>query len=249
MVPVISFGQLTLPTGPIITLFAILLGLEVTGRYGRRLGLSPDDLWNTGLLALLAGIIVARLWNIIGFWDIYLSEPLLILSIRPGGFVLWPGVITAIIAAYLYLLRKALHPGRVAAAFTIGAVAAGILLAIGAFLTGSLMGLPSTWPWAILEWGELRHPVALYQAAGLLLLLGVLWRWSDTNRPGHTMLLALLGYSLIRLVTDAFVAEATLWGSFRASQVVALVAALSITWRLTRQGYKPKPQARGEAER
>src|SRR4051812_33856848 len=123
MVPVISFEQLTLPTGPIITFFAVLLGLEVTGRYGRRLGLSPDDLWNTGLLALLAGVIVARLWNIIEFWDIYLSEPLLILSMRPGGFVLWPGIVAALIAAYLYLLRKALHPGRVAAAFTIGGIA------------------------------------------------------------------------------------------------------------------------------
>ncbi|MCX6043609.1 MAG: prolipoprotein diacylglyceryl transferase [Chloroflexi bacterium] len=247
MVPVISFGQLTLPTGPIVTLFAILLGLEVTGHYGRRVGLAPDDLWNTGLLAILAGLVVARLWNIIEFGDIYLSEPILILSIRPGGFVLWPGLIAAVVAAYLYLLRKALHPGRVAAAFTIGAIAAGILLAIGAFLTGSLLGMPSRWPWALSYWGEMRHPVALYQAVGLLLLLGLLWRWSDANRPGQTILLALLGYSLIRLVTDAFVAEATLWGNFRASQVVALVVALIIAWRLSRPNHPPKQPENREA--
>ncbi len=248
MIPVISFGQLTLPTGPIVTLFALLLGLEVTGRYGRRLGLSPDDLWNTGLLALLAGLVVARLWNIIEFGDIYLSEPTLILSIRPGGFVLWPGISAAIVAAYLYLLHKALHPGWVAAAFTIGALAAGSLLAIGAFLTGSLLGTPSTWPWAILDWGELRHPVALYQAGGLFLLLAILWRWSDANRPGQTILLALLGYSLLRLATDAFVAEATRWGNFRASQVIALAAALIIVWRLASQHQNPKQSPNVDAD-
>ncbi len=240
MAPVISFGQLTLPTGPIITLFAVLLALEVTGRYGRRLDLAPDDLWNTGLLALVAGLTVARLWNVIQFWDIYTSEPLLVLSIRPGGFVLWPGVIAAIIVAYLYLIRKALDPVRVAAAFTVGAVAAGVLLTTGARLTGSLVGMPSTWPWALTDLGEQRHPVALYQALGLLLLFGALWVWSAGNQPGRTILLALLGYSLIRLVTDAFIAEATLWGNFRASQVIALAVALIVVWRLAHKNHRPE---------
>jgi phosphatidylglycerol:prolipoprotein diacylglycerol transferase len=238
MAPVLSVGPLSLPTGPIVTLIAVLLGLEVTGRYGRRLGFSPDDLWNTGLLALSAGLIVARLWNVIQFWDIYISEPSLILSLRPGGFVMLPGVIAGLVAAYLYLIRKALDPLRVAAAFTIGAVAAGILLTIGAFLTGALVGTPSTWPWALTYFGEQRHPVALYQALGLLGLLATLWRWSDASRPGRTLLLALFGYSLIRLVTDVFVTEATLWGSFRASQVVVLATALSAAWLLARKKTK-----------
>ena len=57
---------------------------------GRRLGLRPDDLWNTGLIALLAGFIVARVWNVFQFWYVYSAEPLLLFSLRPSGFAFWP---------------------------------------------------------------------------------------------------------------------------------------------------------------
>ena len=189
MLPTLSFGPLTLPTGPIFTLFGVMLGLEVAGRYGKRLGLSPDALWNTGLIALFAGLIAARLWNMIQFWDIYLSDPWLVLSLRPGGFVLWPGVIAALCAAYLYLIRKAMDPLRVVASLTIGALAAGMLFNLGTFLTGTQVGALSNLPWALPYYGELRHPVALYQAAALLLLLIALWLRPDTLRPGRMVLL------------------------------------------------------------
>src|SRR5947208_16973765 len=106
MAPVIPFGPLSLPTGPVATLLAIVLGLEVAGRYGKRLGLAVDDLWNSGLLALLAALLVARLWDVIQYSDIYLAEPQLLLSLRPGGFVWLPGVVAALVVVYLYLLRK-----------------------------------------------------------------------------------------------------------------------------------------------
>ena len=55
MYPTLPFGPLSLPTGPFITLIAFWLGLEVAARFGQRMGLKNDDIWNTGLLALVAG--------------------------------------------------------------------------------------------------------------------------------------------------------------------------------------------------
>ena len=240
MFPSLPFGPLSLPTGPVVTLIAVMLGLETAGRYGRRLGLAADDVWNTGMLALLAGLIVARLWNVIQFLDIYLAEPGLLLSLRPSGFVLLPGAVAAMIIAYAYLLRKALDPVRIAAAFAMGALAAGILLNIGAFLTGSTVGMPGNAPWALPYFGELRYPVALYQAAGVATLLAILWVTQDGHRPGRTLLLVALGYSLVRLFTDGFVDRVPLIGEFRASQIVALIAALGVTLLLAR-GEKSKP--------
>ena len=68
MYPALPFGPFTLPTGPIFVLLAGYFGLETAARFGRRFGLRSDDVWNAGLLGVLAGFIVARLWNVIQFW-------------------------------------------------------------------------------------------------------------------------------------------------------------------------------------
>jgi phosphatidylglycerol:prolipoprotein diacylglycerol transferase len=235
MYPTLPFGPLSLPTAPLVALFAITLGLEIAGRYGRRLGLAADDVWTTGLIAILSGLIAARLWNVLEFWSVYTQEPGLLLSIRPSGFVFWPGVLAALLAGYLFLLRKALDPLRVLAAFAVGLVAAGIVLAIGAFLTGALLGTVSDGPWALPYFDERRHPVGLYQAAGLWLLFTLLWLGGDRQRPGRTVLLAALGYGLIRLVTDAFVEGGTDIGGLRVSQMVALLATLLLIGLLARK--------------
>ena len=143
MYPALPFGPITLPTGPIFALLAIYFGLDTAARFGRRLGLRADDVWNAGLLALLAGLIVARLWNVIQFWYVYAPEPMLILSPRPSGFTLWPGLLGALVVAYAYLLWRALSPVKMAAAFAVGWLMAAGILAVGAFLTGTMTGLTS----------------------------------------------------------------------------------------------------------
>jgi phosphatidylglycerol:prolipoprotein diacylglycerol transferase len=236
MFPTLPFGPLALPTGPVLAIFAVILTLDIAGRYGRRLGIHPDDIWNVGLIALTAGLIVARLWNVFQFWYIYQSEPLLIVSIRPSGFEFWPGLIAALIAGYIYLFRRALDPLRVAAALVVGMLAGNVVLAVSGFATGSLIGTVSDLPWALPYFGETRHPVGLYQALASAIVCVLLWFFADRQRPGRVLLLAILGYSLVRLVTDGFLAEATLLGGMRTSQVVALAVALVVVLLLARVG-------------
>jgi phosphatidylglycerol:prolipoprotein diacylglycerol transferase len=146
MYPTLPFGPLALPTAPLVIMLAAMFGLEIAARYGRRLGLAADDVWNTGLLALVAGLGVARLWNVIQLWPIYRDEPALILSLRPSGFAPLPGILAALIAGYANLLRRALDPLRMVTAIAVGAVAAEILLNAGAFLTGAVVGTTSDLP-------------------------------------------------------------------------------------------------------
>lgn len=234
MYPALPFGPVTLPTGPVFILLAAYFGLDAAARTGRRLGLRPDDVWNTGLLALLAGVIVARLWNVFQFWYVYAAEPLLIFSLRPSGYAFWPGLIAALLGGYAYLLRSALHPMVMAAAFTPGVLAAGVLLNVGDYLTGVLTGLPSDMPWALPYFGEMLHPVALYRAGGLIVVLLVVWWRLDRTRPQRTLYLGGLGWGLVHLIADGFAANASITGSFRTSQVIALVLALVCTVLLAR---------------
>lgn len=223
----LPFGPMSIPTAPFLAMLAAVIGLEAAGRFGRRFRLAPDDVWNTGLLAILAGLIVARLWNVLQFWDIYSAEPLLIVSLRPGGFALWPGVAAALVAGYANLLRRALSPVKMAAAYTVGLLAAASVLNVSAFLTGGTVGLPSGLPWAANYFGQMVHPVGLYRALGMLLVLVWVWISADGAQPGRTVLKAVFGFSLVHLAADAFVAEPAVLGNLRRSQAVALAAALA----------------------
>lgn len=226
MYPILPLGPLSFPTGPILTLVAIIVGLDIGGRYGRKLGISSDDVWNTGLIGFASGLIVARLWNVFQFWSIYSGEPILIVSLRPSGFTLWPGVIAALIGAYAYLIYRSLDPVRMAAALAMGGLAGGVILSFSGYLTGSVLGAPSDVAWAVEYYGVPRHPVAIYQAFSLAALAALLWIRMDPQRPGRTVLWALFGYSLIRLFLDGFREGMEMFGSVRLSQVVAFAFAL-----------------------
>jgi phosphatidylglycerol:prolipoprotein diacylglycerol transferase len=246
MYPTLPFGPLSLPTGPFFALIALWLGLEIAARFGKRMGQNGDDIWNTGLLALAAGLIVARLWNVIQFWDIYASEPLLIFSLRPSGYALLPGAVAALIVGYLFLMRKAMDPVPTAAAFSVGAMAAASVLSAGAYLSGAVVGIPSDLPWALPHYGQALHPVGLYRALGFALLTVLLWKTRQFDRPLRTLWLAGFGYSLIRLFTDGFVADAEMLGPFRASQVFAFVAALIFSLLLVREEKKANKERTGQ---
>ncbi len=234
MYPVLPVGPLSLPTAQILALVAGWLGLDIAARFGRRYGLDSDEVWNFGLLAIAAGLIVARLWHVVQFWAIYRSDPALMFSIRPGGLALWPGIVAALIVAYGYLLWRKLDPVRVAAALGIGLLAGAIVLQISAFLTGAAVGTPSTVPWALPYFEDMRHPVGLYRAFGFLVVLVSVWRAAEPNRPGRTVLLVGLGYSLVHLITDAFLAGPTLLGEFRISQIIAFVTSIGFALLLSR---------------
>ncbi len=247
----LALGPLSLPTGPILAMLAAVLALEVAGRAGRRFGLLPDDIWNTGLVALLAGVIVARLWTIIQFWPVYRDEPMLMVSLRPSGFAFWPGVIAALVAAFAWMVWKSLDPGRVTAALAIGLVAGAVVINVSVYLTGTLVGMPSDAPWAVRHFLEIVHPVGLYRALGLAALLVLLWATIDARRPARTIWLAVLGYALVHLVVDAFVRDAALLGSFHQSQVVGLVVAFVAALMLAREeasaGRAPQTSAEAPA--
>lgn len=249
MYPTLPFGPLALPTGPVLAIFAVILTLDIAGRYGRRFDIHPDDIWNTGLIALTAGLIVARLWNVFQFWYIYQAEPVLIFSIRPSGFEFWPGLIAALIGGYAYLLRRALDPVRVGAALAAGMLAGSIIHGISGYATGAILGTPSDALWALPYFGELRHPAGFYLALASLLYSVVLWIVTDVARPGRTFLLTILGYSLIRLIVDGFVADSALIGTIRVSQLIAFVAALAAVLLLARAPRQPlQSTAPGEAQ-
>ena len=256
MYPSLSVGPLSLPTAQILAIAAAWFGLTVMAQVGRRLQLDPDMLWNLGTLALVAGLIVARLSHAVQFWGVYRVEPLLLISIRPGGLLFWPGAVAAPVAAYLYLIRKEVDPRPVGVAAVFGLLGAGAVLEVSNFLTGATLGIagvpPAAMSWALnwlgdpvnaplLEASAVRHPVALYRAMGMMLILGGFLLWGNWNKAGRLAGQALLAIALLRLIVDGFAADTRLFGPLRATQLGALAAALGLTLLLARTVNRDNP--------
>lgn len=199
----LQLGSVALPTGPLTSLLAVWLAIEIAARMGRRYGVNYDDLFGMFVTALVVGILASRLWHVVSFWEVYQANLLDILSLRPSGLSPLPGLICAGLGAYGFLIVRKLDPAIAAAATLTGLVAGGTLYFMGSFLSGRVIGTVSSLPWSVPYGDMLRHPVGLYQALGCALIWIVLWyRSMDMHQ---VLLNGLFLCSLLFLFTDAFI--------------------------------------------
>lgn len=241
MYPSLPVGPLSLPTAQILAIIAAWFGLSIMAQVGKHLRLHPDLIWNLGTLAFGVGVIVARLSHAVYFWPIYQAEPLLLVSLRPGGLVFWPGAAAALVAGYAYLIYKQAQPLPIAVAVVFGLLAGGAVLEVSHFLTGAAVGTRSMAAWAVAYFGEMRHPVALYRAMGMMLIIGSFLLWGNWHRPVRVAGQAIFAYALLRLLADAFSADTQLIGPVRVSQLLALTLSVGMAIALART-YKPKDE-------
>jgi phosphatidylglycerol:prolipoprotein diacylglycerol transferase len=141
--------------------------------------------------------------------------------------------------ALIYGLRY-----RLPAGLTLDAAAPGLALAmaierLGAFLGGINFGEPTTLPWGVFMWGQVRHPVQMYEMLALLAILAILL-WQQARRPfdGYTFALFVALYAGSRLFLEAFRADAALMsGGLRSAQLVALGVLLVAVWTMYRRRF------------
>ena len=247
MAPYLSIFGFSLQSYPLFILIGVAAGLWLAARQARRLGLDADHVYNLGFYGLLATLVGARLAFVAGNWSVYRDAPLSALSLTTTGFA-WPeGVVVGLLVALIYGLRY-----RLPAGLTLDAIAPGLALAmaverLGAFLGGINFGEPTSLPWGVFMWGEVRHPAQIYEMLALLAILAVLL-WQQERRPfgelrttpfdGFTFVLFVALYAGSRLFLEAFRADAPLMsGGLRAVQVVALAVTLVAVWYVYRRRF------------
>jgi phosphatidylglycerol:prolipoprotein diacylglycerol transferase len=243
MAPYLSIFGLSLQAYPLFILIAVIAGLGLAARQARRLGLDADHAYNLGFYSLLATLLGARLAFVVGNWSAYRDVPLSALSPTATAFA-WPeGVVIGLLVALIYGLRYRLPLG-----LTLDAFAPGLALAmagerLGAFLGGTNFGEPTTLPWGVFMWGQVRHPAQIYEMLALLVILAILlWQQDHRSFDGYTFVLFVALYAGSRLLLEAFRADATLIsGGLRGVQVVALGVMLAAVWYLYRRRFSASP--------
>ncbi len=160
------------------------------------------DLWDSGLVAAIAGLFIGRIVSMIQTGVNPLTEPLQIMLMRSG--VSTVAVVIGALLVFSYLARDALVDAA-------DGIAPAALMGLagwyaGCLATGSCLGAESSLPWAVALPGSqiTRHPVEIYAAIGMALVSIALALWKQYGRPapGSVAGLAVLSASVIRLATE-----------------------------------------------
>lgn len=243
MFPTLQLGPLALQTPGLILLAGLWLGLWLANKYKIRPELPPAALDNTTLLAILAGLLGARLTFVLANLPAFISDPWSMISLSPALLDPWGGFAIALLASLIYLQRQHISLLQFADATVPLLAVLNIALPFSNLASGRGFGSPTNLPWGIELWGTTRHPTQLYEMlAGLLILLVVyrLLRTSNIRTPGSLFFTFLALASLSRLFLEAFRGDSQLVGdSIRLVQVFAWFLFAGSLYAIIRLTYHP----------
>src|SRR5947209_2007124 len=200
----IDFGRFYLPTYGVLVALGFLLGLTVTTRLARRVGLPQDKISNLAVYCAIAGIAGAKLFMILFDLGEYIQHPSELFSLETlqAAGVFHGGFIVALLFAVFYM-----HKNQLPALTTMDVFAPGIILGqaigrLGCFAAGCCWGRECDLPWGVrfrsnaaspVPLDRTLHPVQLYESAANLAIFLFLYRkFGNGEKNG-----AIIGYYLV----------------------------------------------------
>jgi prolipoprotein diacylglyceryltransferase len=225
MFPVIHLGPLSIQARGLILLAAFWLSAEAAERGAKRLGLRGDVVYSLAFIAAAAGLIGARLGYVLEHWAAYQSDLGAVVALNFNTLSPLAGVVTGVIAAYLYARRKGVANRRLLDALTPGFIVFAGGLALADLASGDAYGSPSSLPWAIELWGAARHPTQVYQLVAVI-VIGLIVLKTDRMFDGVWFGLFVVLYASSRLFIEAFRGDSETSGGLRTAQMWSLIVLL-----------------------
>lgn len=224
MFPILNLGPLAIQVPGLFLLAGVWVALNLVEREAPRHKVSAADISNLILIGLVAGIVGARLWYAVRFLSVYLDNPLSLFSLNPSTLATEEGLLTGLLAAFIYGQRKGLRLWPTLDVLAPGLGVFSIALGFSHLASGDAFGAPSTLPWAIDLWGEQRHPSQVYEILVAVLILALLWRIKGWKIFPGFVFLSWFGMSVLgRMFIEAFRGDSVIiFGALRSAQVVSL---------------------------
>ncbi len=235
----LQLGPITIRWYGLLIASAVLIGTLLAQREARRRGEDPEPLINLAMIAIIAGLVGARLYYVLFNWDYYGAHPLKIVAVWEGGLAIHGGLIGGIGVGGILAWRRRLP------VFTyLDVVAPSLALgqAIGRwgnFFNEEAFGTPTDLPWKLYISASHRpphlaeydyfHPTFLYESMWDLVVFALLFfvLRKRLEPYGGALFLGYLGlYSLGRFFVEGLRIDSLMLGPFRAAQVVSLVLIL-----------------------
>ncbi len=238
MFPIIRIGPFSLQAPGLMLLLSLWIGITLAEKSAKAYKVSPEKLSNLIFVALVAGVLGARIAYIAQFPQAFSKNLFNMLSLNPGLLDVTGGTVAAIIGAFVYGQKKEMDLWKTLDALIpfFGMLAIG--LATANLASGDAFGVETTLPWGIELWGAKRHPTQIYALIGALVTLNLLYPPKQgarfqTGMSFLTFVAATTGYTLF---IEAFRGDSTLiWGGIRAEQVATFIVLAVALWMLDKR--------------
>lgn len=233
----------------IIIALAFVVGIVYVMSRVKSFGLDSDRVFDVLLIAVICGVIGARLYYVVFTWQDYKDNLLDIFNVRRGGLAIYGGIIFGVLGGWLGAkLRKVKFLPMLDLA--LGGIMLGQAVGRwGNFINIEAFGGNTTLPWgmtspAIVSYltankeslGALGmnidptmpvHPTFLYESVWCLLgFLLIAFLTKRRRFDGELSLIYLGWYGLGRFFIEGLRTDSLLMGSVRVSQLVALLCFL-----------------------
>lgn len=245
MLPILQLGPISIPTAEFTLLLGLWLGLNLAEKHAPQHGLKASEFSNLALIALLGGIVSARLGFAVQNIAAFSSRPLDVLSLNPGLLDLWSGIVGGGLLAFIYAQRKgfALLPTLDSLVPLLAVM--GVAIPLANLASGKAFGAAANLPWSIELWGAARHPVQIYEFLAAAFILWFLYP-ENTRRPEKPTGLAFWSFLALsagaRLFLEAFRGDSFLLpGGIRTVQVIAWFILAASLWALRRLQSATQP--------
>jgi phosphatidylglycerol:prolipoprotein diacylglycerol transferase len=249
-----SPGSIAFHLGPfpvrwygILMAIAIVLGLWLAHRRARQEGLPADDIISAAQWAILAGLVGARLYEVVFNWDYYGQYPSKILAVWEGGLAIHGGLIVGpLVGAWLA------HRWRLPVLRSLDVAAPSLALgqAIGRwgnFFNEEAFGRPTDLPWRLyiskahrpLGYADFEyfHPTFLYESLWDLAVFVALTAWLRPRYrlPPGTLFFVYIGlYSIGRFAIEPLRLDSFWLAGIRVPQLASVVgvavALIGLVW-------------------
>lgn len=202
-----NIGSLTIYSYGVMVAIGFLVANFFIYRTASSFGFDRNRVIDITVIALVTGIIGARILYIILNLSYYLRTPLEILNLSRGGLVWYGGFFAAFISILVYARYSGYNFWSLLDLMVPYVALAQAFGRIGCFLNGCCYGIESsaTYPMKVVFPGEYipRHPTQLYSAVLLFLIFVVLKTWQDRRRfYGEIFLGYCMLYSAERFVIE-----------------------------------------------
>lgn len=225
MFPTIQLGPLNFQAPGLILIISLWAGLNLAEKFAKRRGYPADKLYNLVFVSLIAGILGARMFFILGNINSFTGNLTNIFSLNLGLIEPFGGLVTAILAAVIYGQRNKLSFWETLDTLTPLFAVMMIGVGISHLSSGNAYGVDTSLPWGINLWGAKRHPSQVYEIIASTITLAVIWHdFSENKYPGLIFLKFALINSIWLILVDGFRGDSpTLIAGIRSGQIGAFV--------------------------
>jgi len=208
----------------VVSLYGILISISILACILTAEKVFPEkkkEIWDVGLYAVISGILGARLYHIIDYWQYYRTAPVEILKVWNGGLGIWGAVLGGIVGLIIY---SSVHKKMFLETADVAATVLPLGQAIGRwgnFVNSELAGKETTLPWAI----QGKHPIFFYESLSNLLLFLFLVSMTKKERvPGVLLSIYLAGYGVIRFFLEFLRVNPWKFGALYVAQMVSILS-------------------------